>query len=61
MNFYPVPPTIKAELHVRVPDHLRSHLPRRPVADEDGNLFIVDVPYGRILKISPSKEVSVAA
>ncbi|KAK2052116.1 gluconolactonase [Colletotrichum caudatum] len=78
MNFYPVPPTIKAELYVRVPDHLRcigketewrggfarpfqNIFLEGPVADEDGNLFVVDVPYGRILKISPSKEISVAA
>lgn len=26
-----------------------------------GDLYVVDIPYGRILKISPTKEVSVAA
>lgn len=32
-----------------------------PVADDLGNLYVVDVPYGRILKISPDKSVSVVA
>ncbi|KAM0716137.1 hypothetical protein Q7P37_008651 [Cladosporium fusiforme] len=78
MNFFPPPPTIKAELYVRIPDELRctgretewrGGFARRfqdiflegPVADDLGNLYIVDVPYGRILKIRPDKSVSVAA
>jgi hypothetical protein len=32
-----------------------------PVADEEGNLFVVDVPYGRILKIDAKKNVTVAS
>lgn len=32
-----------------------------PVADTLGNLYIVDVPFGRILKIDPSKNVTVTA
>jgi hypothetical protein len=32
-----------------------------PVADSAGNLFVVDVPYGRILKIDVNKNVTVAA
>lgn len=77
MNFYPPPPTITAELHVRVPDALRcigqdtewrggfaskfQHIfLEGPVADEAGNLFVVDVPYGRILRIDQEKTVSVA-
>lgn len=31
------------------------------MADNEGNLFVVDVPYGRILQISPDKEVKVCA
>lgn len=31
-----------------------------PVADDAGNLFVVDVPYGRILKIDAEKNVTVA-
>jgi sugar lactone lactonase YvrE len=75
MNFYPVPPVIQAELYVRIPDKLRcpgenpewqtwSKDPfdiflEGPVADKDGGLYVVDIPFGRILYISPSKEVSV--
>lgn len=78
MNFYPVPPTIKAEVYVRIPDDKRclgrdsewkggfarkfQHIfLEGPVADADGNLYVVDIPYGRVLKISPSKEVLVCA
>lgn len=32
-----------------------------PVYATSGDLFLVDVPYGRILRISPSKEVFVEA
>ena len=34
-----------------------------PVADDQGNLYIVDIPFGRILKIGPEpdKQVTVAA
>ena len=31
-----------------------------PVADELGNLYVVDVPYGRILRIDPGKNVTVS-
>ncbi|KAH7031696.1 uncharacterized protein B0I36DRAFT_289909 [Microdochium trichocladiopsis] len=78
MNFYAPPPTITAELHVRIPDELRcvgqetewrggsavqfQHIfLEGPVVDTDGNLYIVDIPYGRILKIDSQKNVTVAA
>src|SRR3954447_11766713 len=32
-----------------------------PSFDRDGNLFVVDIPWGRIFKITPAGEVSVAA
>lgn len=32
-----------------------------PVADNAGNLFVVDVPFGRILQISEDKKVKVFA
>lgn len=32
-----------------------------PVYTTSGHLYIVDVPYGRILSISPNKEVSIEA
>ena len=32
-----------------------------PVFDEKGNLFVTDIPYGRVFRISPSKEWSLVA
>lgn len=32
-----------------------------PVVDDIGNLYVVDIPYGRILKIDPEKAVTVVA
>lgn len=75
MNFYPPPPTVKAELFVRIPDHLRcrdeptewtggfvrpfQHIfLEGPVADKGGNLWIVDIPYGRILCVSSKGDVA---
>ncbi|KAI0203426.1 hypothetical protein F4808DRAFT_458188 [Astrocystis sublimbata] len=55
MSFYPVPPTIQAEVYLRIPDDLRCG----PVADTKGNFYAVDVPYGRVLKIHGIKEVTV--
>jgi hypothetical protein len=77
MNFYPPPPTIKAELYVRIPDELRcigqetewrggfargfqDIFLEGPVADDLGNLYVVDIPFGRILRIDADKKVSVA-
>lgn len=77
MNFYPIPPTITAELYVRVPQDLRCTdqsiewhsgvgafkdiFLEGPVADNRGNLYVVDIPFGRILKISDEKQVSECA
>ncbi|KAI9899196.1 hypothetical protein N3K66_005657 [Trichothecium roseum] len=75
MNFYPPPPTITAELYVRIPDGKRclgedtewkggsavkfkNIFLEGPVADADGNLFVVDIPYGRILQIDARKQVT---
>lgn len=32
-----------------------------PVCTSSGHLYVVDIPYGRILSISPAKEVAVEA
>ncbi|MBC7782118.1 MAG: SMP-30/gluconolactonase/LRE family protein [Proteobacteria bacterium] len=32
-----------------------------PAFDRDGNLYVVDIPFGRIFRITPDAEVSVAA
>ena len=71
MNFYPAPPVIEAQLYLRIPDEIRCIGKEtewrggfaRNFQDIDtlGNLYIVDVPFGRILKIDPSKNVTVAA
>ncbi|KAJ6120681.1 hypothetical protein N7523_004961 [Penicillium sp. IBT 18751x] len=74
MNFYPVPPIIQAEIYVRIPDSLRctgqptewkggSQLPASDIFLEgptylDGNLYVTDIPYGRILKIDSQRQVS---
>lgn len=77
MNFYPPPPTIEAEVWLRIPDDKRcigqdsewrggfagsfKHIfLEGPVVDSVGNLYVVDIPYGRILKIDKDKNVSVA-
>ena len=74
MNFYPTPPTMTAEIYLRIPDEKRcigqptdwrsgvstiqpNIFLEGPVADDQGNLFVVDIPYGRILKIDSNKEV----
>lgn len=40
--------------------HLHSFL-EGPSFDRAGNLYVVDIPYGRILKVSPAGQFSVAA
>lgn len=41
-------------------DDLHSFI-EGPSFDRDGNLFVVDIPYGRILRITPDAQWSVAA
>ncbi|KAH8881064.1 calcium-dependent phosphotriesterase [Thozetella sp. PMI_491] len=78
MNFYPPPPVLTAELHIRVPDHLRcleeesewrggiatalkGLFIEGPVADDRGNIYFVDIPYGRILRADSERTVTVCA
>lgn len=78
MNFYPPPPTITAEVYVRISDELRcdgqetewrggSALPfsgiflEGPTTDDKGNLFITDIPYGRILQVDAEKNITECA
>ena len=75
MNFYPVPPTLTAQVHVRIPDSARvlneptewrgglsvgfeNIFLEGPVVDDQGNLYVVDIPYGRILKIDKDRNVT---
>ena len=69
---FAAPPEIKTEVFARLPDHLRvtrnaivryghaedSRL-EGPSFDRDGNLWCVDIAYGRIFRISPGGEFSV--
>ncbi|KAK4497314.1 hypothetical protein PRZ48_011764 [Zasmidium cellare] len=77
MNFFPPPPTVEAEVYVRVPDEVRCTGKQSewgdelagfkgiflegPVVDKAGNLYCVDIPYGRILRVTPDKNVTVVA
>jgi gluconolactonase len=73
---YAPPPSIDAELFVRIPE--RFHISGRksawvdvqlhgasapvflegPSFDHDGNLWLVDIPWGRLFKVTPSGDVS---
>ena len=64
---FAAPPELEAEVFARVPDALRrvgvpSWMSRSgrvatflegPAFDRDGNLFVVDMPFGRIFKVAP--------
>ena len=39
-------------------DHLHSFI-EGPSFDREGNLYVTDIPFGRVLKITPDKEWSV--
>ncbi|KAK6383669.1 hypothetical protein LTS17_002961 [Exophiala oligosperma] len=74
MNFYPPPPVIKAEVHVRVPDELycteesewrggftgnfRNIFLEGPTVDANGDLFITDIPGGQILRVDKAGQVT---
>ncbi|CAD0109482.1 unnamed protein product, partial [Aureobasidium uvarum] len=76
MNFYPVPPIINAQVLTRIPDDLRCQdesdwrggfagafqniFLEGPTCDEEGHLYVTDIPYGRILRIDKlSKQATV--
>jgi len=71
---FAAPPVIETEVFARVPDDLRQkHDPRHqsgvprdcfiegPSFDRDGNLYITNIPYGQIFRISPRGEFTVVA
>ena len=71
---FAAPPIIETEVFFRVPDTLRQHrdprhqsgVPRDcfiegPSFDRDGNLYITNIPYGQILRISPRGEFTLVA
>jgi len=68
------PPVIDTEVFARVPDALRAQRNPRlqsgvardcfiegPSFDRAGNLYIVNIPYGQVLKISPAGEFTLVA
>lgn len=71
---FAAPPVIKTEIFARLPDALRARQnPRRqsgvprdsflegPSFDRDGNLWVVNIPYGQVLRVSPSSEFALVA
>ena len=71
---YAAPPVIKSEVFARVPDRLRAREnPRRqsgvardcflegPSFDRAGNLYVTNIPYGQIFKVSPQGEFTLVA
>jgi gluconolactonase len=71
---FAAPPIIKTEVYARVPEALRirnrkSNRPgpfrdcflEGPAFDGDGNLYCVDIPWGRIFRVSPQGEFTVVA
>jgi len=71
---FAAPPVIQTEVFARVPDALRAHHnPRQqsgverdcfiegPSFDRDGNLYIVNIPYGQILRVTPQGDFTVVA
>ncbi len=72
MYFGPPPQTIETEVFASVPDKYRNALPRAkkgkakcflegPSFDRVGNLYCVDIPFGRIFRISPHGDWDVVA
>ena len=68
------PPVIKAEIFTRLPNSMRpranfrlqSGVPRDcflegPSFDRDGNLYVVNIPYGQVLRVTPGGEFTLVA
>lgn len=72
MTYFEPPKIIRTEVFAEVPekyrknDNVRAGKKRStflegPSFDRDGNLYVVDIPNGRIFRISPSGDFTVAA
>ena len=60
---FAAPPIIKPEVFAQIPDVLwktgrRMSILEGPSFDRDGNLYVVNVSYGQVFRISPSGNVS---
>jgi streptogramin lyase len=71
---YSAPPVVKTEIFARVPERFRAKENVRlqsgiardcflegPSFDRDGNLYVTNIPYGQIFKISPAAEFALVA
>src|SRR3546814_464536 len=63
---YAAPPIIPAEPFARIPDALwksgsRMGILEGPCFDANGNLFVVNVPYGQVFRITPTGDVELVA
>jgi len=71
---YAVPPVVETEIFAGIPASLRgTNKPRSqsgvardsflegPSFDRDGNLYVVNIPYGQILRVSPQGEFTSVA
>jgi gluconolactonase len=71
---FAAPPVLETQIFARVPDALRAqHSPRQqsgverdcfiegPSFDRDGNLYVVNIPYGQVFRVSPQGEFTVVA
>ena len=67
---YAAPPVIESEVFARVPDALRARENVRlqsgvardcflegPSFDRDGNLWVTNIPYGQVFRVSPRRRV----
>ncbi|HEX6983845.1 MAG TPA: SMP-30/gluconolactonase/LRE family protein, partial [Planctomycetaceae bacterium] len=73
MSFFEPPKVIKSEVFATVPEKFRkgggtAHGRKKPHSflegpsfDRDGNLYVTDIPHGRIFRVSPKGEMDVAA
>lgn len=71
---YAAPPIIQSEIFARVPDRLRARQNPRlqsgvardcflegPSFDRAGNLYVTNIPYGQIFRVSPQGEFTIIA
>jgi gluconolactonase len=74
LSVFAAPPVIETEIFARLPDALRakenvrqqSGLPRDsflegPSFDRDGNLYVTNIPYGQVFRVSPAGRFSLVA
>lgn len=72
---FAAPPNIETEIFARVPDSMRARGSKLrhqsgvardcflegPSFDRAGNLYVVNIPYGQVFKVTPSGDISLVA